>query len=165
MSTFKLHNIKIKKERKRGFEVLKDFENQFGDIVKPPFRSTEDSAGYDISAIGSYVIAPGTKAIINTGLTAYMKRDEWLALFVRSGLAYKHDLTLQNALGVIDSDYYGNHIRILLRNEGTKPFHIDHGDRIAQGIFLPYLKADEDTQSQKVERIGGFGHTGVKVAC
>ncbi|MFE4029273.1 dUTP diphosphatase [Priestia sp. YIM B13551] len=150
---------------KRGFEVLDEFKAHFedGTVVKPG-RKTTSSAGYDIAAIGDYHIAPNSKAIINTGLTAYMGSDEWLALFVRSGLAYADDLTLQNSVGVIDSDFYGKHIRILLRNEGTTPFEVKHGDRIAQAIFLPYLKADDDSEMEKAERNGGFGSTGVKSA-
>lgn len=158
-----LHLFKPKK--RRGFEVLDEFKAYFENgSVKKPARKTLQSAGYDIAAIGDYVIQPGSKAIINTGLTAYMAPDEWLALFVRSGLAYSDDLTLQNATGVIDSDFYGKHIRILLRNEGTQPFHVHTGDRIAQGIFLPYLRADDDAATQKEERTGGFGSTGVKAA-
>lgn len=151
----------FKPKKRRGFEVLDEFERYFNsdDAVKMPSRKTSQSAGYDICAIGSYVIQPSSKAIINTGLTAYMGENEWLGLFVRSGLSYEFDLTLQNATGVIDSDFYGNHIRLLLRNEGTEPFIVNHGDRIAQGIFLPYLKADEDNTSAK--RTGGFGSTGV----
>lgn len=157
-----LHLFTPKKQR--GFEVLDEFKKYFEDSkVSVPTRKTEKSAGYDISAIGSYVIQPGCKAIIDTGVTAYMAENEWLALFVRSGLAYKHDLTLQNATGVIDADYYGQHIKILLRNEGDKPFIVHHGDRIVQGIFLPYLKADEDSQVNKEVRKGGFGSTGVAV--
>lgn len=155
----------FKPKRRRGFEILEDAQRFFKDgKVLVPGRATIGSAGYDICAIGDYTIAPGTKAIINTGLTAYMPEDEWLALFVRSGLAYKDDLTLQNATGVIDSDFYGKHIRILLRNEGPHAFEVSHGDRIAQGIFLPYLKADEDFAQEQKERNGGFGSTGVKAA-
>ncbi|MGG1071284.1 dUTP diphosphatase [Priestia megaterium] len=160
----KLFNL-FKRKKRRGFEVLENFQEHFDNgSVKKPVRKTNDSAGYDICAIGDYVIPPNTKAIVNTGLTAYMGADEWLALFVRSGLAYGSNLTLQNATGVIDSDFYGNHILILLRNEGEEVFRVSHGDRIAQGIFLPYLKADEDAQSSKQERNGGFGSTGVKAA-
>lgn len=159
----KFTNI-FKRKKNRGFEPVQGYENEFGSMVKMPYRSTHKSAGYDISAIGSYVILPGSKGVINTGLTAYMKENEWLALFVRSGLAFNNDLTLQNATGVIDSDFYGKHIRILLRNEGKEPFHVNHGDRIAQGVFLQYLKADEDAATAKKLRKDGFGSTGVKAA-
>lgn len=160
----KITNIFTRKAKKvRGFEVLDGFKEYFDNysVIKPS-RKTLNAAGHDISAIGDYVIPPNSKAIISTGLTAYMKEDEWLALFVRSGLAYGKDLTLQNATGVIDSDFYGNHILILLRNEGKEEFRVNHGDRIAQGIFLPFLKADDDWASES--RTGGFGSTGVKAA-
>ncbi|MEK1828860.1 dUTP diphosphatase [Priestia megaterium] len=129
-----------------------------------PYRKTLKSAGCDIAAIGDYIIQPNSKAIIDTGLTAFMGDNEWLALFVRSGLAYGQNLTLQNATGVVDADFYGDHIRILLRNEGTETFRVNHGDRIAQGIFLPYLRPTNDEESEKEQRKGGFGSTGVKSA-
>lgn len=151
-----------RKTQRRGFEILPHFTHHFQEgRVKSPYRSTTDAAGYDISSIGHYEIQPGEKAIINTGLTSYMKKGEWLGLFVRSGLAYKKDLTLQNATGVVDGDFYGNQIRILLRNEGTEVFVVNYGDRIAQGIFLPYLPADNDRQNEKAARVAGFGSTGV----
>lgn len=155
-------------KKKRGFEPMPHFAFHFApDAEKPvtlPVRATQKSAGYDICAIGEYIIQPGEKVIIITGVTAYMKKSEYLALFVRSGLAYKHNLTLQNGTGVVDSDFYGNHIRILLRNEGTEPFVINHGDRIAQGIFQPYLLSDKDSLVKKAIRFSGFGSTGVKSA-
>ncbi|MES9681686.1 dUTP diphosphatase [Gottfriedia acidiceleris] len=149
----------------RGFEILDEFKEHFENgSVKKPTRATEGSAGYDISAVGDYIIPAGTKRAIDTGLTAYMGPHEWLALFVRSGHAYSKNLTLQNAVGVIDSDYYGKHIRVLLRNEGTEPFVVKHGDRIGQGIFLPFLKVDDDYAHIPTKRESGFGSTGVKVA-
>lgn len=164
----KLHTL-FKKEKVRGFEILNSHSIYFGfgsgyEKLLKPARKTHNSAGYDISAIGDYTIEPGCKAIIPTGITAYMPSNEWLALYVRSGLAYEKDLTLQNATGVIDADFYGNQIKILLRNEGTETYVVKHGDRIAQGIFLPFLKADDDAATLKQKRAYGFGSTGEGVA-
>lgn len=141
----------------RGFEILSDYKHL--DIEKPS-RSTEKAAGYDIRSITSGVIAPGEAMVFETGLTAYMKENEYLSLFIRSGMAFKSDLVLQNATGIIDADYYGKHIKIKIRNEGKEEYEIKAGDRIAQGIFMPYLLTDDDADYEKQEREDGFGHTG-----
>ena len=141
----------------RGFEVLSQYKEL---QIEKPSRSTEKAAGYDIRSITSGVIVPGEAMVFDTGLTAYMKADEFLALFIRSGMAFKHDLVLQNATGIIDADYYGKHIKIKIRNEGNENYEIKAGDRIAQGIFLPYLLTDDDNDHEKQEREDGFGHTG-----
>ena len=124
-----------------------------------PSRATPFSAGYDFYACGSVTIEPGQTVAITTGITAYMPGDEVLLLFIRSGLAWKLGLTLQNAVGVVDSDYYGNEIIFLVRNEGNSPVRIEHRDRIGQGIFTKYLLADND-RPPEVKRTGGFGSTG-----
>lgn len=144
--------------KKRGFKKLED-------IAKIPIRKTAGSAGYDISSLEDYVIKPNEMQIVRTGLTAFMGLDEYLGLHIRSGLAFKHRLTLQNGEGIVDCDYYPNEIKLLIRNEGTESFVINAGDRIAQGIFKNYLKANTDLY-RKLEdqfvfkRVDGFGSTG-----
>ena len=145
----------------RGFYALPDFEHFFENGVDKPARKTKKAAGYDICSIENITIEPGTKAAIPTGLTSYMQDDEVLYLFVRSGLAYSKDLTLQNATGVIDADFEGGHIKVLLRNEGTEAFEVKVGDRIAQGVFAKFLVTDDDDKVEKAERTDGLGHTGV----
>lgn len=151
----------IFKKRRRGFELLEPYQAiyEFG-YAKVPARKTYQSAGYDICSIKEYVIPPGGKVVIETGLTAYMEPDEVLSLYVRSGLAYDHNLTLQNGTGIIDADFYGNHIRVMLRNEGASAFLVKPGDRIAQGIFSRYLKIENDDKQAKQKRKAGFGSTG-----
>lgn len=159
----KIFNFKPRKIR--GFEILPAYQKLFDyENIRMPIRSTSEAAGHDICAIGTYAIPPNGKVVIDTGLTAYMKKDEWLALFVRSGLSFNYDMTLQNAVGVIDADFYGKHIRIMLRNESTETVYILQGDRIAQGVFMNYLKTDDDAFVKKSKRIGGFGSTGVATA-
>lgn len=158
----------------RGFEVLPEFADYFNGerakqfdepVVQKPARQTLKAAGHDICSIENIVIAPGKKVDIATGITSYMQDDEVLYIFVRSGMAFKKNATLQNAVGVIDSDFYGGHIKVLLRNEGTEPLVIHVGDRIAQGVFQKFLVADDDSENEKVDRqqevVGGLGHTGI----
>lgn len=146
--------------RKRGFEVLPEFEGK----AKLPTRATKRSAGYDIHVVGDHYVQPGGMVAVDTGLTAYMQDDEELQLRARSGLAFKYQITLQNGIGTIDADYYGNHIRVLIRNEGHHVFMIADGDRICQGIFAKFLTVDgddSDNNEPQSERQGGFGSTGI----
>jgi dUTP pyrophosphatase len=141
----------------RGFEVLKEFELQVDEL---PSRATGKSSGYDIRAVGNYRVKPNEMAPVATGLTAYMLDDEELQLRARSGLAYNKQITLQNGIGTIDSDYYGKHIMVLVRNEGKEDFIIKHGERVCQGVFAKYLTTDGDETT--TEREGGLGSTGVE---
>lgn len=142
----------------RGFEVLPEFAD-FG-IEVPKSRKTKRSAGYDLAAIQSGTIWPNSMTVVETGLTVYMQDDENLDLHIRSGLAAEHHLTLQNDVGIVDADYYGRHIKLLIRNEGERPFTFIKGERLAQGIFRKYLLVDGDSFEQGAERSGGFGSTG-----
>jgi dUTP pyrophosphatase len=128
-----------------------------------PARKTALSAGYDLSAAEAVEIPPGEVRLVPTGLKAYMGTNEVLILAVRSSLAVKRRLVLANGIGVIDADYADNpenegHILVALENRGAQPARIEAGERIAQGLFLPYLITADDTA--RGERAGGFGSTG-----
>lgn len=166
---------KIKKELK----VLEELEL--------PKRSTGKSAGYDFMA-SEHVTIPSiwkqaTKYIFNkvfsggkeveekmfkptlvsTGVKSYMPEDEFLALFNRSSNPMKRFLLMGNGVGVVDSDYYGNpdndgHIMFQFINFGIKDVTIAPGEKIGQGIFQEFRKADKD--NAEGERESGFGSTG-----
>lgn len=94
-----------------------------------------------------------------------MGQDEYLQLANRSSNPLKRFLTLSNGVGVIDSDYYNNpdnegHIMFQFSNFGLTDVQIKKGERIGQGIFLPFLKADNDVA--EAERTGGFGSSDQK---
>lgn len=102
--------------------------------------------------------------LVPTGIKAYMGDDEYLQLTNRSSNPLKKFLLLSNGVGVIDSDYYNNidndgHIMFQFINFGLLSVVINKGDRIGQGIFLPFLKVDNDTSEG--ERVGGHGSTNV----
>lgn len=104
--------------------------------------------------------------LVPTGIKAYMPEDEVLILANRSSNTFKRNMALPNGIGVIDSDYYNNsknegEIFLQLINYGVRPLHIKKGDRIGQGIFMKYLKADGDNPVPR-ERLGGFGSSGLK---
>lgn len=139
----------------RGFEKL----NELGIIPK---RGTSGSAGYDFYNPEAIEIAPQEVKVINTYIRAYMEKDEYLAIFIRSSMGIKKGLRLVNSVGIIDSDYYNNpdnggHIRIALKNESDKTITLETGERVAQGIFMKFLIADDDDVTNV--RTGGIGST------
>ena len=104
--------------------------------------------------------------LVPTGLKAYMPEDEVLILANRSSNTFKKNLALPNGIGVIDADYYNNpnnegEIFVQMINYGVRPLHIKKGERIAQGIFIKYLKTDDDDPISR-QRISGFGSTNEK---
>lgn len=107
-----------------------------------------------------------TPVLIPTGIKAYMQDDEYLQLCNRSSNPLKNFLVMPNGVGVVDSDYYNNlsnegHIYFQMWNFGLVDKVIKKGDRIGQGIFLPFLKADQESADQSFsERTGGFGSSG-----
>lgn len=102
--------------------------------------------------------------LVPLGVKAYMGKDEYLALVVRSSTPSKKGLIMSNGVGIIDSDYADN-----VDNEGLifaqlinfLPFDvtINKGDRICQGIFHKFILTDDDSLNSKVDRVGGHGHT------
>ncbi len=114
-----------------------------------PQRKTISSAGYDFEALYDYVLAPGEEKTFPTGVKVQMNEGEVLFCMVRSSMGFKYNVRLKNQVGVIDSDYYNNvsnegHMFVALQNEGTKAYTIKRGDSICQGVFLSYLKVDDD---------------------
>lgn len=149
--------------KNRGFEIAKGFEKE---SIQLPVRKTKNSAGYDIEAVFDTVIEPfelGKKpTLVETGLKAYMKSDEYLMLANRSSNPFKKGLVMANSVGIIDSDYYGNldndgAIKFAFYNFNDEPVLIKKGDAIGQGIFMKYNIVDSDEASG--ERLGGFGST------
>jgi dUTP pyrophosphatase len=129
-----------------------------------PKRATEGSAGYDLASIMDISIMPGEIKLIPTGLKVFMPKTEALFLFPRSSLAIKKGLMMSNSVGIIDSDYYGNtdnegHIMVPLYNFRTETQTILKGERVAQGIFMSYLRTTDD-ETDGIVRLGGFGSSG-----
>jgi dUTP pyrophosphatase len=126
--------------------------------AKIPTQATKESAGVDFYADEEKVIQPNESALVKTGITAFFQPNEVLLLFCRSGSALKANVTLQNAVGVIDSDYFGKDIGFIIRNEGDRPLYIWKGDRIGQGICFE-RRTFKNAVVRDQEREGGFGST------
>ncbi len=139
--------------------------------VPLPAYETEGAAGMDLRANlppenrnDGVTLEPGARAIVPTGLTLAIPKGFEAQIRPRSGLAFKHGITLANAPGTIDSDYRGP-LGVILINLGAEAFHIAHGDRIAQILFAPVVRAvwDERPSLDTTGRgAGGFGSTGRK---
>lgn len=130
-----------------------------------PRKMTDGAAGFDLqAAINEPVtLQPGERQLIATGFAMAMPNELEAQIRPRSGLAYKHGITVLNSPGTIDADYRGE-VKVLLINHGQQPFTIERGERIAQMViqFVPQINNIEvDELSDTVRGAGGFGHTGV----
>lgn len=144
----------------RKFEKITAYQATLFDLPK---RATSHSAGYDLAAVEAVEIKPGDIQKVSTGLKVSMEDGEVLLVFPRSSLGLKKQLMMANNVGVIDQDYYnspGNegHIMIPIYNFGKTTQVIEKGERVAQGIFVQYLKTDDDIATDE-KRISGFGST------
>ena len=146
----------------RYFEVVSDkFRKNKGKIILPT-RATKSSIAYDFYSPVTITISPMQSVMIWTDIKAKFNTDEALLINVRSSMG-KHPIMIANTQGWIESDYYSNpendgNIGIRLFNLGTEPYIIKTGDRIAQGMFIKYLEADNGNTD--TERQGGFGSSG-----
>ena len=132
------------------------------DSILLPTRSTKFSAGYDFKSPLTILLEPGESIKIPTGIRCYIEDGYFLSLYPRSSLGFKFQMALANTVGIIDADYYNSsnegHIICGIVNHGERIISIRKGDRFCQGIFLPYLLAEEDEVLGK--RDGGFGSSG-----
>jgi dUTP pyrophosphatase len=129
-----------------------------------PSRGTSGSAGFDLaSAEPDFVLAPGERRLVATGLAIELPQGWEGQVRPRSGLALRHGLTMPNAPGTIDSDYRGE-LKVILQNGGSQPVTIVRGDRIAQVVFAKYevpVLIDATELAESMRGPGGFGSTGV----
>jgi dUTP pyrophosphatase len=129
-----------------------------------PSYASPGAAGADLRACVEepVVIPPLGRRRVPTGLAMELPLGFEGQVRPRSGLADKYGLTLLNSPGTIDSDYRGE-IQIILVNLGSEPFTIQNGDRIAQLVIAPVLRAwfTEGTLTDTERGDGGFGSTGI----
>ncbi len=139
---------------------------RFGDAWPLPAYATDASAGLDLRAALDVPLdlAPGDAALVPSGLAIHIGDPGLCAVILpRSGLGHKHGIVLGNGTGLIDADYQGP-LLISVWNRGREPFVIAPGDRIAQLVILPVVRASfevVDTFVDSARGAGGFGHTGV----
>ena len=138
-----------------------DIVKTIWDSIKLPKRATGGSGGYDFFLPYPFCLRPSGTVMIPTGIRAEIMPGWVLMLLPRSGLGFKYGLTLENTIGVIDSDYFfadnEGHIHVKLNTKTS--ISLREGDRFIQGIFVPHGLTYNDTAEGK--RTGGFGSTGV----
>lgn len=147
--------------RNRGFTRAPDSLVASTEGFTMPRRSTKMAAGYDLfnNTGEPIVIKAGTTSDkISTGVIAWMRSDEYLALFVRSSHGFKFGARLANSTGIVDADYM-KEIFVKIRNPFKDDIVIPAGEAIAQGIFMSYLTTDDDSENVGGDRVGGFGST------
>ena len=146
-----IKNVKIKK---------------LNESAKIPTYGTDYAAGADLYALTDDVVTimPGETKLIKTGISMEVPTGYAGLIYARSGLASKKGLAPANKVGVVDSDYRGE-IMVALHNHSTEERQIENGERIAQFVITPYLKAcfeEADSLDDTERGENGFGSTGTK---
>ena len=142
------------------------------DDVKMPEYKTEGSAGCDVRTylydseekkiIKRTVIPAGETQLLGTGLKFSVPKEYFLAIFPRSGIALKTKMRIANSVGVLDSDYRGE-LMIIMENISNSPIVVEHGERVAQLLFIPVVQAvftEKYDLDETARADGGFGSTG-----
>jgi dUTP pyrophosphatase len=154
--------------------------------VEPPRRATAESAGYDVAAclscsavrvaiggaeslrevategdIRSVTLAPGERALVPLGFRARIEAGYHGEVRPRSGAAFRKGLEIPNSPGTIDCDYNGEWM-VPVKNGDSRPITIEHGERIAQVVFVPHVGVEfaSGSVTRSTDRDGGFGSTG-----
>ena len=146
-----------------GYENEEEARIAYDSVVLPT-RSTIGAAGYDFCSPISVDLKPNSAVTLPTGVRWIGDKTSFLSIVPRSGLGFKYQVGLANTVGVIDWDYClsdnEGHIMIKLVNRSVdeKTLIIERGDRVAQGIIMPFLITEDDDVT--TVRNGGFGSTG-----
>ena len=133
-----------------------------GEGLPLPSYASDGAAGLDIVAAEDVKLAPGQRHAVATGFAIAIPAGFEVQVRPRSGLALKHGVTCLNTPGTIDEDYRGE-VKVILANLGSEPFEVRRGERIAQLVPAPVVKArfDEVADLEATKRgAGGFGSTG-----
>jgi len=175
----------VKKYEQEPFDFDKWLKDKGNFLVKPkvkvnvvnkstnpnPEFATDGASGFDLRADlaedETITLGVGEYTMVPTGLYFEIPEGFELQVRPRSGLAAKHGVTVLNSPGTVDSDYRGE-VKVILINHGTKPFVIENGERIAQGVIggvmgkkmITFQSVEELSDTERGE--GGFGSTGVK---
>jgi dUTP pyrophosphatase len=123
---------------------------------------SSDAAGLDVASAEDLTLAPGERHAVATGFAIAIPHGYEVQVRPRSGLALKHGITCLNTPGTIDSDYRGE-VKVILANLGQEPFEVRRGERIAQLVPAPVLRANFVEVAALEETVrggGGFGSTG-----
>ena len=144
---------------------LKVLDPRLGGEWPLPDYATEGAAGMDLRACidAPLTVRPGETVLIPTGFAMHLGDDSLAAVILpRSGLGHRHGIVLGNLVGLIDSDYQGQ-VYVSCWNRSGESFTIEPGERIAQMVFVPVVRAAFEVVERFEETArgaGGFGHSG-----
>src|SRR3712207_2962505 len=131
-----------------------------GEDLPLPSYASGGAAGLDVVAAESLTLAPGARHAVATGFAIAIPEGYEVQVRPRSGLALKHGITCLNTPGTIDSDYRGE-VKVILANLGAEPFEVRRGERIAQLVPAPVLRAAfreveeiDSTERSEERRVG-----------
>ena len=133
-----------------------------GQGLSLPSYASDGAAGLDVVAAEDWTLVPGARRAVATGFAIAIPPGYEVQVRPRSGLALKHGITCLNTPGTIDCDYRGE-VKVILANLGAEPFEVKRGERIAQLVPAPVLRAEfaEVENLDETHRgAGGFGSTG-----
>lgn len=131
--------------------------------VPLPKYESAGAAGFDLAASIDMTVQPGEVTLVPTGLVIAVPPGHFLGVFARSSTPLKRGLMVANGVGVVDEDFCGpqDEIKIEVFNFTSNAVAITRGDRLAQGIFIPYMRAQwQETATPTKPTRGGFGATG-----
>jgi dUTP pyrophosphatase len=106
--------------------------------ARPPERTRPGDAGYDLRSVETFVLAPGERRVVPTGIAVALPAGVAGLVTPRSGLAARCGVTTLNAPGLVDPNYRGE-VKVVLHNAGTEPYEARAGDRIAQLLLVPFV--------------------------
>lgn len=144
---------------------LKVLDPRIGNEFPLPAYATDGSAAMDLRAMldAPLDLAPGKTELIPTGIAIHIGDPDLAAVILpRSGLGHKHGIVLGNLVGLIDSDYQGQ-LFVSCWNRGQENFRVEIGERIAQLMLMPVVRAEfevVDSFDESERGAGGFGHSG-----
>jgi dUTP pyrophosphatase len=133
-----------------------------GPPLELPRYETDGAAGLDLRADEAFSLAPGERRMVPTGLAVEIPPGHEGSVRPRSGLAIRHGVGMVNAPGTVDSDYRGE-LAVILVNHGQEPVSFGRGERIAQMVIAPVVRAKLElvgSLSDTDRGHGGFGSTG-----
>ena len=132
--------------------------------VAVPSYQTGGAAGFDLAASTEMTVAAGEVALVPTGLVVEVPPGHLLGIFARSSTPLKRGLMVANGVGIVDADYCGprDEIKIEVLNFTAAPVIVHRGDRLAQGVIMPCVRAEWQEVAGPPDRPtrGGFGSTG-----
>ena len=135
---------------------------RLSDSAQVPTYGSAGAACFDLYADDTLAIAPGRAGTIKTSVSFDIPSGYVMLVFSRSGHGFKNGVRLVNSVGVVDSDYRGE-VMVRLKNEGSEPFLVTLGDRVAQAMLLPVERFElVETDDVGITERGtaGFGSTG-----